>query len=75
MKVRDLPGVNRIGDLQTIDPDLVVICSEGPLADDESRKEIPEEMIRNVMFYGVIEPIVVRRNGEKLEVVDGRRRV
>ena len=74
-KVRDLEGVNRLGDLQSIDPDMVIICTEGFLADVESRLEIPEEMIRNVMFYGVLKPILVRRNGDTLEVVDGRRRV
>src|SRR5271166_2387545 len=38
--------------------------------------EPTEEMIRNVMHFGVIEPIVVRKNQEtgKTEVVAGRKR-
>lgn len=36
---------------------------------------ITEEWIRNLTSYGVLEPVLVRKNGERVEVVAGRRRV
>jgi len=44
---------------------------------DKKRLELPlsEPMIRNIMVNGVIQPIKVRKNGDKVEVVIGRQRV
>lgn len=36
---------------------------------------VPERMVRNVMVYGIIQPIVVTKNGDAIEVVTGRQRV
>jgi ParB family chromosome partitioning protein len=44
---------------------------------DKKRLEMPlsDTMVCNIMQHGVIEPIKVRKNGEKFEVVIGRQRV
>lgn len=46
-----------------------------PLYEDPARLVIDDAMVRNIMHYGVIEPVVVCRDGENVVVVDGRRRV
>lgn len=57
--------------------DLVLVDDQGSaIFDERINLEIKEEFILNIMAYGVIEPIVVRKNPEtgKTEVVAGRRR-
>jgi ParB family chromosome partitioning protein len=46
-----------------------------PLCEDPSRLVIDDAMVRNIMHYGVIEPVVVTTDGGSVVVVDGRRRV
>jgi ParB family chromosome partitioning protein len=46
-----------------------------PLYDPRVHDEPDEAMVRNIMVYGIIEPIIVRKNGDKVEVVAGRGRV
>lgn len=65
-----------------LDPDDVVIVGlddgEGPdhpLFDERVALPLDEALVRNIMVFGVIEPIVVRKNGTFVEVVDGRQRV
>lgn len=65
-----------------LDPDEVVIVGlddgEGPdhpLYDERVALPLDEALVRNIMVFGVIEPIVVRKNGTFVEVVDGRQRV
>ena len=48
---------------------------EHPLYDPRIKLPIKEEMVLNIMAYGVLEPIQVRMNGTHSEVVDGRQRV
>jgi ParB family chromosome partitioning protein len=58
--------------------DLVLVDDKGSAIFDERIFDAPEEsMVLNIMAYGVIEPIVVRKNPEtgKTEVVAGRGRV
>jgi ParB/RepB/Spo0J family partition protein len=65
-----------------MNPDELVIVGldtddgpEHPLFDPKIRKPLVEARVLNVMRYGVKETIVVRKNGDKVEVVDGRTRV
>lgn len=46
-----------------------------PLYDPRVHDEPDESLVRNVMTYGVIEPVIIRKNGENVEVVAGRGRV
>lgn len=45
------------------------------LFDERSFLETNEALIRNIMVYGVQQPVVVREEGGELVVVDGRQRV
>lgn len=38
-------------------------------------KSITEEWVVNLMSFGVLEPVLVRKNGDRIEVIAGRRRV
>lgn len=58
--------------------DLTLVKSEKhALYDDRVDQDIAEEFICNVDFYGILHPVVVRKNTEdgKIEVVAGRQRV
>lgn len=61
--------------------DLVVIgvdTDDGPehaLWDERIKLSLDESMVASIMAIGVKEPIIVRKNGDVAEVVDGRRRV
>lgn len=46
-----------------------------PLYEDPSRLVIDDAMVRNIIHFGVIEPVVVTTDGPSVVVVDGRRRV
>ena len=46
-----------------------------PLYEDPARLVIDDAMVRNIMHYGVIEPVVVTTDARSVVVVDGRRRV
>lgn len=70
-------------DLLKFDPeDLFLVTDEKhPLYDPRVNKPLDENLVKNIMMFGVIEPIIVRRNGESkdgkaiMEVVAGRQRV
>jgi ParB family chromosome partitioning protein len=75
-----LPG--KRGNVVNMDPwDLTIIGldtedgPEHPLYDERIKSPVDEGMVRNIMFQGVIEPIIVRKNGTVFEVVAGRSRV
>ena len=57
-------------DMIMIDPSLLEV------EPDPQRDEIPidEAMVQSILAHGVEEPLLVRRNGDKLRVVAGRRR-
>jgi ParB family transcriptional regulator, chromosome partitioning protein len=58
--------------------DLVLVKSEkSALYDDRVEQPLSEEFIANIDYFGVVEPIVVRKNTEdgRNEVVAGRQRV
>jgi ParB family transcriptional regulator, chromosome partitioning protein len=48
---------------------------EHPLYDERIHMPLVEMTVRDIMKRGVIEPIVVIKNGEKAVVTDGRRRI
>jgi ParB family chromosome partitioning protein len=65
-----------------MDPeDLVVVGfdtkdgPEHPLYDERVNLPLEESMVCNLMVHGVLEPVLVRKNGDVAEVVAGRRRV
>lgn len=54
---------------------ILVTDKEHVLYDERVNNEVIESLVLNIMAHGVLEPIIVRRAGDKLEVVDGRHRV
>lgn len=69
-----------------VDPDELCIVGydtkdgpEHPLWDGDrlelALKSITEEWVGNLIAYGVLEPVLTRKNGDRIEVVAGRRRV
>jgi ParB family transcriptional regulator, chromosome partitioning protein len=70
----------------SIDPNNLVIIGhdteDGPehvLYDERINLELDEGLIRNIMIYGVLEPVLARPHGDAedqvLEVIDGRQRI
>jgi len=52
----------------------LVYDKEHPLYDPRVENPPPESMIANIAMNGVLEPIIVRKNGDLVEVVAGRGR-
>ena len=49
---------------------------EHPLFDERVLLPVDEALARNIQIHGVIEPVVIRKNGDDvIEVIDGRQRV
>jgi len=48
---------------------------EHPLYDERINLPIDEAMVRNIQAFGVLEPVLVRKDGSFVDVVDGRQRV
>jgi len=69
-----IEGAGR-ADLFTLDPETVVIPEDGPLFDERADLPLDENLVANIMFQGVLEPIIIRKNGSAIEVVAGRQRV
>ena len=65
------------GNIFMIKPEqLTLIYDEKhPLYDERVNDDIPESMIQSVMVLGILEPIIARKNGPLVEVVDGKHRV
>jgi len=65
------------GNIFLIEPERLTLVTDrgSPLFDPRAEDAPDEAMVANVAMYGIIEPVVVRKNGEKIEVVAGRRRV
>lgn len=59
-----------------MDPEVLVIATDGEFCDTASNTLEPSEaLIRNVMTYGVLEPVIVRKDDEgRPVVVAGRQR-
>lgn len=60
-----------------VDPDKLTVIDDPnhPLYDSRVDMPVSEKMVRSIMTNGVIEPLIVRKNGKNTEVVDGRQRV
>ena len=77
--IADAKRLNAFG----VDPDHLCVVGidtkhkegEHPLWDERIHRKLHEPFIANLMAVGVLEPILVRKNGETLEVIDGRQRV
>lgn len=63
----------------TFDPEKLhlVVEKDHPLYDERVHDPIDDAMVRNIMKFGVIEPVVISRNPEtgRVDVVAGRQRV
>ena len=81
MAKQAIPGASRTN-LFLVDPTTVVIIGldtedgrDHPLWDPRIEMEVPEGLVLNIMKYGVLEPPLVRKNGDRIEVIDGRQRI
>jgi ParB family chromosome partitioning protein len=76
-----LPNAKRMNAFAMDPNDLTVVGldtddgPEHPLYDERIRLPVDEGLVRNIRTYGVIEPVSVRKNGDRVEVVAGRQRV
>lgn len=76
-------GAQGRDDMLWFDPEDVVLVEDEshPLWDERMKLPLDEASVVNVMTIGILEPILVRKNGEDeqgnpiVEVVDGRQRV
>lgn len=48
---------------------------EHPLYDSRNALPLEEDRIANFAFYGVLKPVLVKKDGDRLLVIDGRQRV
>ena len=68
-------------EVKYLDPSTLVIVGldveeEGsPLNDERSGWDVDENMVKNIMVYGIQQPVIVRSESGKVYVVDGRQRV
>jgi ParB family chromosome partitioning protein len=72
------PDLNAMrSDAFTLEPERITLITDPnhPLYDPRVHDDPEESLVRNIMVYGVIEPIIIRNNGETVEVVAGRGRV
>lgn len=65
-----------------VNPETLVIVGidtkdgpEHPLYDERIHLPLNKKLAKNIQVRGVIEPVIVRKDGEDLQVVDGRQRV
>ena len=60
-----------------VQPEELTLVTEEthPLFDPRVHLKPDETLIRNIMVYGVLEPVLVRKNGDDIEVLAGRQRV
>jgi len=75
-------GADGRSDLLMFDPEKLIIVHDPthPLYDERHDMALDMNMVRNVMVHGILEPVIVRKNGEKkgepqIEVIAGRQRV
>lgn len=53
----------------------LITSKDHALYDDRVNDPTDEALVKNIMFHGVLEPILIRKNGDLVEVIDGRCRV
>ena len=76
-----LPGAKRLNAF-AMDPDAITIVGldttdgpEHPLYDERVHLPLDEGLVRNIRKNGVLEWVLVRKNGQLVEVIAGRQRV
>lgn len=76
-----LPGAKRLNAF-AMDPDALTIVGldtedgpEHPLYDERIKLPLDEGLVRNIRKFGVLEAVLVRKNGHLVEVMAGRQRV
>lgn len=76
-----IPGASR-GTVFKMDPADPIIIGldtrdgpEHPLYDDRIKLPLDEGLVLNIMARGVLVPVLGRKNGTRVEIVDGRQRV
>lgn len=52
----------------------VITDAKHPLYDARVERPVDEAMVLSIMSLGIIEPLVIARDGESVYVVDGRQR-
>jgi len=71
-------GANGKGDRFHFDPEKLTIVKdeESPIFDDRGLTPAQERLVKSIMHFGVIKPIIIHKNPETgdIEVVDGRKR-
>lgn len=70
-------GANTRTNLLAYDPEKLTVVEDksSPLYDERVKLPVNEHLINSIMANGVLQPVLVTRNGGRLEVVDGRQRV
>lgn len=68
---------NNLRDAFRVDPEALTLVTDKnhPLYDERVHLPVDENLVRNIMVHGVLQSIVVRKDGKNLEVVMGRQRV
>ncbi len=63
--------------LYIMEPEQLTIVTDPahPLYDERIKLPLDEQLVKNIMVYGVKIPVLVRKNGDEVQVVDGRQRV
>lgn len=75
-KMSEREGVSRENVYLVFPEELTIIeDKEHPLYDERVKLPLDAEFVANIRKRGVLQPVLVRRNGDTLEVVDGRQRV
>lgn len=62
---------------QTVPADQLVIVTDPAHALYDERIKLPvnDALVQSILVHGIMQPVIVRRNGTKYEVEDGRQRV
>jgi ParB family chromosome partitioning protein len=71
-----LYGAAGRGDVLNFDPNMLKVITDPkhPQYDPRVEREIDEALVLSIMRLGIIEPLVVTRDGDNVIVVDGRQR-
>ena len=71
-----LYGAEGRGDVLNFDPSKLKVVTDPkhPLYDERVELPIDEAMVKSIMRLGVREPLIIRRDGDDVYVVDGRQR-
>jgi ParB family transcriptional regulator, chromosome partitioning protein len=69
-------------EIDYIDPNMLIIIGldtedgpEHPLYDERAFLEVDSHLVANILVYGILQTVRVRREGGRILVVDGRQRV